>query len=162
MEININLNNNVAYLTKPDQLTNNLNSAKNGLNIILDDYKKFYVLAKMYPENEEYQQQFSNVVDNIKQVLSNLFSLSNNVQVNINNISNDLNNINILIEEERKKNVKLKTKLGSVHHENNASNEMISDYKEKYDIRYLRNWGLGISALLGILAIHIVYKKQVV
>jgi hypothetical protein len=38
---------------------------------------------------------------------------------------------------------------------------MISDYKEIYNIRYLRNWALGISILIGIITIGNIYKKPV-
>ena len=70
--------------------------------------------------------------------------------------------IDVLIQREREKNRKLKKRLGIIEHENNAATEMISNYKEIYDMRYLRNWALGLSTLACIAAIGIVYKKPVV
>ena len=37
---------------------------------------------------------------------------------------------------------------------------MISDYKEVYDIKYLRNWGLFLTTIIGLVTIGTVYKKQ--
>jgi hypothetical protein len=39
---------------------------------------------------------------------------------------------------------------------------MINDYREIYDIKYLRNWGLFLSTIICIYTISVVYKKQVV
>jgi hypothetical protein len=153
--IDINQENSNQYLEK-------IKISKEGLHLILHEFKKIFVLSKMYPENEEYQQQFSNVSNSLKQILSNFFTLSNDVQINIDSISKKMIELDILIHKEREKNRELKRKLGIIEHENNASTEMISNYKEIYDMRYLRNWAIGISTLACIAAIGIVYKKPVV
>ena len=143
-----------------DQYIEKIEASNEGLNLILDEFKKSFVLSRMHPENEEYQQQFSNVTNNLKYVLSGFFSLSNDVQTNIDNISKKMLELNILISKERKTNRELKLKLGIVETKNNASTEMITNYKEIYNIRYLRNWALGLSTLACIATIGIVYKKQ--
>jgi hypothetical protein len=153
--IELNKENSNQYLEK-------IKIAKEGLHLILHEFKKIFVLSKMYPENEEYQQQFSNVSNSLKQILSNFFTLSNDVQINIDNISKKMIELDMLIHREREKNRELKRKLGIIEHENNASTEMISNYKEIYDMRYLRNWAIGLSTLACIAAIGIVYKKPVV
>ncbi len=161
MDIN-NIDNIELNLKSSDQYLEKIITLKESLNLILDEFKKIFVLSKMYPENEEYQQQFSNVSNSLKQILSNFFTLSNDVQINIDNISKKMIELDMLIHREREKNRELKRKLGIIEHENNASTEMISNYKEIYDMRYLRNWALGLSTLACIAAIGIVYKKPVV
>jgi hypothetical protein len=151
--IDINYKNTDQYLEK-------IKISKESLQFILGEFKKIFVLSRMYPENEEYQQQFSNIINNLKTILSNLFSLSNDVQINIDDISKKMIELNILISKERLKNKKLKIGLGIIENKNNASTEMINDYKEIYDMRYLRNWALGLSTLFCIATISIVYKKQ--
>jgi len=153
-------NNNIDNFIKPENFTEKISEFKNGLNLILDDFKKYFVLYKMYPENEEYQQQFSNATDNVKNVLAKFFTLSNDVQINIDDISKKLLVFDELINKERQKNKELKIKLGIIEHKHNASSEMISNYKDIYDIKYLRNWALGLSAILCIFTISRVYKKQ--
>ena len=136
--------------------------SKESLHLILDEFKKMFVLSKMYPENEEYQQQFSNITNSLKLILSNFFTLSNDVQINIDDISKKMIELDVLINREREKNRQLKRKLGIIENKNNASTEMISNYKEIYDMRYLRNWAIGLSTLACIASIGIVYKKSVV
>ena len=67
--------------------------------------------------------------------------------------------LNIFITKERQKNRKLKSKLGIIENTGNASTEMINNYKELYNMNYLRNWSLLLSSFLCIAAIGVVYKK---
>lgn len=113
----------------------------------------------MNPTNEEYQTQFQNIVNNLSSVLSKLFSISNDVQVNIDKINKKLFELDIFIRREREKNRELKKKLGIVENKSNAASEMINDYKDIYDKGYLRNWSLILSSLICILAIGNIYKK---
>ena len=53
-----------------------------------------------------------------------------------------------------------KKQLGIVESTNNSAYEMINDYKEIYNIKYLRNWALILSTFLCIYTISIVFKKQ--
>lgn len=144
-----------------DQYLEKIRTSKESLHLILHEFKKIFILSKMHPENEEYQQQFSNVSNSLKELLSSFFTLSNDVQVNTDDISKKMLELDILIHKERVKNRELKRKLGIIEHQNNASTEMIDNYKEIYDMRYLRNWALGLSTLACIAAIGVVYKKQV-
>jgi len=64
--------------------------------------------------------------------------------------------------EERDKNKKLRQKLGMVEDKNNSSLEMINDYKEIYQINYLRNWALFLSTIICIFTIKTIYKNPVV
>lgn len=159
MEINNEQDN---YITnKSQQYTEKTIVLKESLNLVLHEFKKAFVLSKMYPENEEYQQQFSEISNSLKKILSDFFLLSNDVQVNIDNISKKMLELNIKIEEERKINKDLKRRLGIVENKSNASNELISNYKEIYDMRYLRNWAIILSTLACIGTIAVVYKKPV-
>jgi hypothetical protein len=144
-----------------DQYLEKIRTSKESLHLILNEFKKIFILSKMHPENEEYQQQFSNVSNSLKEILSKFFTLSNDIQVNTDDISKKMLELNILIHREREKNRELKRKLGIIEHQGNASAEMIDNYKEIYDMRYLRNWALGLSTLACIAAISVVYKKQV-
>ena len=161
MDIN-NIDNIELNLKNSDQYLEKIRTSKESLHLILEEFKRIFILSKMHPENEEYQQQFSNISNSLKQILSNLFTLSNDVQINTDDISKKMLELDILIHKERVKNRELKRKLGIIENQNNASTEMISNYKEIYDMRYLRNWALGLSTLACIAAISVVYKKPVV
>jgi len=138
-----------------------LKDLDSGINILLDEFKKVYVITRMNPNNQEYQQQFQSITNSLSEILSKLFVISNDVQVNINDINKNLFELNDLIKNERDKNRELKRKLGMIENTSNASSEMISDYKNIYNYNYLRNWSLLISSLLCIGAIGIIYKQRV-
>ena len=146
--------------TKTDKYKEKIDELDSGINLLLDEFKKLYVITKMHPTNEEYQIQYQNIIDNLATVLSKLFSVSNDVQINIDNLNKKLFEFDILIREERDKNKDLKKKLGIVENKSNAASEMISDYKDIYDKRYLRNWSLLLSSILCIVVIGTVFKKQ--
>jgi hypothetical protein len=149
----------IDKLPKPEQFTNNLDTLKQQIGPILDDFVKYYVFYNKNPEYPEYQSMFDTVKGQMTQLCSDLFTLENSVQSNTDEINKALIELNLLIIEERKRNRELKRKLGIAETENNAAMEMINNYTEMYDSGYLRNWGLGISILFAITIISKVYKS---
>jgi len=144
----------------PEEYIKQLNQLNESVDLLLAEFSKIFVLYKMNPNTPEYQQQYANMVANINQIQSKLFTTSNSVQVNIDEISQKLLELNILISIERNKNRELKSKLGMIQDKNNSASEMIYNYKQIYNYNYLRNWALFISISLCILTISKVYKSQ--
>ncbi len=156
------LNNiNEQFMSKQqyDELLGNITDS---LNLILDEFKKLYVITNMHPNNQEYQQLFENCKTNLNAIQSKLFTVSNDIQSDTNKINALLLELDSKIKIERKNNRELKRKLGMIEHKNNSAFEMIDNYKEMYDSNYLRNWSLVLSTALCIFTIGVVYKKQVV
>ena len=150
----------VDNFTETNQYKDKIIELDSGVNFLLDEFKKLYVITKMNPTNQEYQTQYQNIINSLASILSKLFSVSNDVQVNIDTINKKMIELDALIRQEKEKNIELKSKLGIVENKNNASSEMISDYKNIYDKRYLRNWSLVLSSIFCIMAIGTMYKKQ--
>ena len=115
---------------------------------ILDDFKKYYVFFNKNPEYPEYQNSFENIKGNMNKLSSDLFMLSNDVQSSTGELNKKLFALNVLIQEEKERNRKLKLKLGIIEHKNNAATELIYDYKNMYSEEYLRNWALFVSILI--------------
>jgi hypothetical protein len=155
----MNIENIIDNLPKPKQFLDNLDTLQEKTGPILEDFKKYYVFYNKNPEYPDYQSMFETAKGQITQVCADLFTLENNVQSNTDKINKALIELNLLIKEEKKKNRKLKRKLGIAETENNAAIEMIDNYKEMYDSGYLRNWGLGISILFTMAIISKVYKN---
>ena len=144
----------------PEEIKEKIHTLQQQLPAILDDFKKYYVFYNKNPEYPEYQQMFENIKNNLNKLNSKLFSLSNEIDVNTDEINKKLIALNLMIRKEREKNKELKHKLNFVEHKNNASTELISDYKKMYDYGYLRNWSLIISIVVSISLIKNIYKKQ--
>lgn len=149
-------------LENPEKNKNKLDELKGVISLLLDEFKKLYVAAKMDPDNEDIQSQYQDVISNIEQMEIKLFSLSNDIQSNTAELNKQLKNLDRLITIERDRNKQLRKKLGMVEEKNNSALEMISDYKELYNIQYLRNWALFLSTIICIFTINTVYKKSVV
>lgn len=147
---------------KSEQYKEKIHQLDSGVYLLLNEFKKLYVITNMHPTNEEYQTQYQNIINSLSEILSKLFSVSNDVQVNIDELNKKLFEFDILIREEKNKNKELKRKLRIVENKSNAASEMISDYKNIYDKRYLRNWALLLSSIVCIVAIGTIFKPQIV
>lgn len=152
--------NNNDNFAKPEQYIQKIEELNGSIDLVLDEFKKTYIHSRMHPANEEIQQRFASMVASLNEIQSKLFSISNNVQVNIDDLNKKLFELDILIRREREKNKELKRKLGIVEHKTNSASEMIDDYRQIYDQKYLRNWALALSTIACIITIGSVFKKQ--
>ena len=156
----MNLEDNNVEVNKTTQYKNRLEVLKSQMPAILSDFKKYYILYNTNTTNSEYNRLFNNINSNLETVNSNLTILSNNVQVDINKINEGLVDVNSLIEQEKEKYKNIRLQLGIVEDKNNASTELISDYKQMYEYSYLRNWGLFFSIVFAGYAISKVFKTN--
>ena len=74
--------------------------------------------------------------------------ISNNVESNTDELNKKLLALDILIKQEKKENQTLKRKLGIVEQKNDSTDEMIHNYRQIYDMGYLRNWALFLSIII--------------
>jgi DNA repair ATPase RecN len=135
-------------LTKPQVFLSQINTLKEKLPSILEDFVKYYIFYNKNPEYSEYQQMFENIKGNLQKINSELFMTLNNIDKNTETINNRLQKINMLITKEKIKNKQLKRKLGIVEKKYNGSDELISDYKEIYNLDYLNNFALFFGVIL--------------
>ena len=92
-------NENVDFNFKtPEEYIGKLDELNGGVGLLLDEFKKIYVISRMHPDNEEIQQRYQNMIASINQIQSKLFSTSNDVQVNINDLNKKLVGVDILIK----------------------------------------------------------------
>jgi hypothetical protein len=140
--------NSIDDLTKPQVFLSQLNTLKEKLPSILDDFKKYYIFYNKNPEYNEYQQIFENIKGNLQNINSELFMTTNNIEKDTESINDRLQKINALIAKEKIKNRQLKRRLGIVEKKYNGSDELISDYKEIYNLDYLTNFALFFGVIL--------------
>ena len=143
---------------KPENYYAKLKDINDRNPFLLDEYKKLYVISNMNPSNEEYQLQFSNIDNSVKKVNTKLFSMSTEIKNNINKLTESIVSLDRDIQLQKEKKNELNKKLGIVEHKTNAASEMIYDYKQIYNERYLRNWAMGISIISGILVVKWMFK----
>ena len=141
------------------QFTQSLQTMQSQITPILADFQNAYISYNRSPDNQEYQQTFQNVKNNLNAINSQLFTLSNKVQSNIDQMNSKLVELDVLIKKEKNRNKELKKQLGIVENQNDAAFELIFDYKEIYQSKYLNNWALFLSILFVIAIISKIYGK---
>jgi hypothetical protein len=142
-----------------DQFRESLQTLQQQLPAILEDFKKYYVFYNKNPEYDDYRQMFENIKANLNKINSDLFVLSNEVSSNTDDLNTRLFELDALIEQEKQKNIELKQKLGIVENKTAVADEMITNFREIYESKYLRNWGLFGCIIVGGLIIKNIYKK---
>ena len=140
--------NSVDDLTKPQVFLSQINTLKEKLPSILEDFVKYYIFYNKNHEYNEYQQMFENIKGNLQKINSELFMTLNNIDKNTETINDRLQIINTSIAKEKIKNKQLKKRLGIVEKKYNGSDELISDYKEIYNLDYLNNFALFFGVIL--------------
>ena len=152
-------NTNLNDFENPKMFMSKLDALHQQLPHILEDFIKYYIFYNKNPNYPEYSQMFANIKGNLNTINSNLFILSNAVDVNTDKVSQKMFGLNKLIQKEKKVNRVLKRKLGILEQQIDSTDEMIYDYNQMYDEGYLRNSALFLSILVSGLAISVVFKK---
>lgn len=143
-----------------NKILQKIETLQSQLPAILADFVKAFILFNKNPESPEYEQFFENIKSNLIKTGSSLFIISNEIQSNTDTMNKNLFKINKLIEEEKKKNKILKIKHGIIENKNNASTELISDYKQIYQSEYLKNFAMCLSIVVVLITIKKVYKSN--
>jgi septation ring formation regulator EzrA len=127
---------------------------------ILDDFKKYYVFYNKNPGYDEYKSIFENLKANITDIENQLFKISNKVDSDIANTSKQLLQFNKLIEKERARYSKLKSQVAQYNNKYNGSKELISNYKEIYNLNYLRNIFMFLGIIIAIVTLLQIFTKK--
>ena len=153
-------NNILDTFPKPNVFLSQLNTIQSQLGPILDDFNKYFVFYNMNPQISENQQIYENIKNNIQDLYTSLLTISTDVDKNVNQINNDYQELNKLIEILKERNAVLKQKLGIVEDTYDGSDTMISNYKDMYNLQYLKNFSLGLGLVFSLVLITKIFKGQ--
>jgi len=138
----------IQQLPKANVFLSKIQTLQDQQSPVLDDFKKYYVFYNKNPEYDEYHKMFDNINSNIHTINSSLSSVITDVNSNTEDINKKLEILNVFIRREKAKNRQLKRKLGRAEEKQNGSDEMVSNYKELYEIEYLRNWAMLLGTIV--------------
>ena len=145
---------------KPEQIKEKLHELQSKLPLILEDFKKSYILYNKDTNYNEYQQTFINAKSNLEHLNSELFMVENKVHSNTDKLNKQMIKMNIKIMEEKRENTVLKKSLGIIEVGVNSTDEMINDYKKKYELHYMHNLGLLLTIFVAWGAMAVVFAPQ--
>jgi hypothetical protein len=150
----------INNLTAPDIYRNKLDILKSQMPQILDEFKKYYVFYNKNPSLNEYQQIYDNIKNNLQSLISQLFVIDNEIQMNVEQINKQLIILHNEINKEKNKNIKFNRHFNKLENKYNASHKLIDNYKTNYNIIYLNNWSLFVGSILSSFIIYKVYKQK--
>ena len=151
-------NNLTSNLIQPDIFLSQIHSLVEKLPHILDDFIKYYIFYNKNPEVNEYQQMFENIKGNLQKITSELSANSTNIEKNTGDINKKLFKVNVLIKKEKLENKLLKRKLGIIEDQYDGSDELISNYKDIYNLNYIKNFALFMGIILSCILMAKTFK----
>lgn len=133
---------------QPSYYKTQLNSLVEQMPAVLDDFNQYYVFTNTTPSSVEYQNMYQNILNNISSINSQVFTITNDIEKNTQKMNYELMNLNKRINLEKKQNKLLKKKLGLTDNRINDSEQLITDYKEMYNLTYLQNFNKIIGIII--------------
>jgi hypothetical protein len=73
---------------------------------------------------------------------------------------NNITNIKTQLNTFKLNNVTLKEELARMYELSEGSSELINDYKQLYNLKYTRNWGIFLSILFSCYVMSIIFKTK--
>lgn len=116
---------------------------------IQDDFKQYYVFTHKNPEVPEYQQNFENCKSQLQALNVELFKIGQSIHSNIYDLNNKISAKSSMLEDEKKKNVRLSNILHDTENSENGAEILVNDTKTNYNYYYY----LNVFVLVGILGV---------
>lgn len=125
-----------------------INGIKNRFQMILEDFKKYYIYYNKNPEVDEFQQNFFNSKSQLQNTFKEINDLGQKIKNQIKDTDVQLSMISKHIHQEKLLNNKLTNVVGNLQSTNNSSKVLIDNSKEQYNDQYIKNWEMIIGILL--------------
>ena len=161
LQDNINNHNILDSFPKPDIFLTRLNTIQEQLGPILDDFNKYFVFYNMNPQISENQKMYDNIKNIIQEIYTALLRISTDINDNVTKINTEYHELNKLIELLKERNIILKKKLGLAEDTYDGSDTMINNYKDMYNLQYLKNFSLGLGIFFSIILITKLFKGKI-
>ena len=118
------------------------------LDALLKQFIEKYYLSKNYPNNYEYKTQLEIIVANVNKKIGDMFNISVKIYQNTQSLNKEIAESRTDLADEKTKNMRLKRQTGLIDTKYSTSQELIDDYIDLYDVRYVRNWAIGLGMVL--------------
>jgi chromosome segregation ATPase len=148
---------------KSYDITSYKNKIKENINkipFVLEDFEKIFILYNKNPDNNEYYQTLENIKSNMDGFNNELFTIEQKLQTNTDELNSNLKKMYIQINQLKTQNAKLKHSVVILEQGVSSTDELIDNYKDYYEISYLRNWGLFLTILASWGIMSVVFKPR--
>ena len=127
---------------------------------VFESFEKSFILHKKDPNNNEYRQIYEGDKRNLEGISNDGFLLENEVMNNIRQLNKNLEKLYVEIEILKKANKLLKRNAILFNDGANTTDEMMDNFKEFYEIQYLRNWAVVLAITVVVITISKVFKSK--
>ena len=150
-------NTNMQEFPQASYYKTQLQSLSDQMSAILEDFQEYYVLTNTTPSSIEYQNMYQTIVNNISNVNSQAFAITNDIEKNTETINYALKTLNANISTQKEENTKLKKQLGITDSNIDSSEQLIDEYKEMYNTTYLQNFNKIVGIVIAIYFIRKIF-----
>ena len=131
-----------------------INTLKEAYDCNLATFKEYYVLTKLYPQDNSYLQKFTEAKNNMIKLSKSLFLLNNELHTKIENMNKDSKEVNRNITTNQVETDSVEQELEYALAQVGGAEQMSKDYKKLYTDQYILNWSFFIG---GLAALYITY-----
>jgi len=123
----------------------------NSFFLLLDDFKRYYILSKLYPENQQYNNFYENAKLNITDYSKKIVLITKTIIGSLDDININMTDISNKLEQQKILNKRLLDIYSNLQQSENGSSLFIDDAKQRYNNQYYKNINLlvGILGLIG-------------
>ena len=113
-----------------------------------NEFINSYYQSKNNPTNDTYKNQLQNIIANVNTNIRTMFNVSTQLYNSTQSFNQQIATLRERLEDAKTTNRELKTQAGLINTKHGTSQELIHDYIDIYDVRYVRNWAIGLGAVL--------------
>ena len=144
----------------PTVFSQKLKELAQKLSPVYESFEKSFILHHKDENDNEYKQIYEGDKRNLEGIVNDGFILENDITNNILHLNRNLEKLYVEIEILKKENKRLTRKAILLNNGVNATDEMIDNYKEFYEIQYLRNWAVVLAIIVVVITISKVFKPK--
>lgn len=148
--------NNVNFKKYETKITN----LKTQFFSLLDDFQKYYIFYNKNPENDEYQKMYSDIKGNVQSSISELFSITNELELKTEDINNNIQTVKTSLDSEKQTNTNLKKRIGYMDGITQGSVILNDTTKELNTEQYVFIIVLCIGIICTLFTFYYVYIKN--
>lgn len=125
----------------------------------LDGFKTAYVNHEVHPDDEEYEREYSLLINNLKSIKKKVHDIKLEQELILNNNEKELEELNEYIREQKNENKDYRKELNNLDMLDNGSKILKYDTELHYNIQYRQNVMMVIGNILLIGATFSLFKN---
>ena len=125
----------------------------------LNNFKHYYVLTRIYPNDPQYKEKYNDAKKHLAQLANTLFLMNNEVQKRVDVVEAEAGLVDTSVKKRDEKHNVLLDKHKVAYSGVNGSIQMASDFQTLYTNQYVTNISFIIGILLSFGATYVVFRK---